>query len=240
MKRKGTVNTESFLSPVRALPLLVSFFGLVAFAGCASEEEPYDIKAPRNEQLAEDEFADGVDRDPAPTTVHALAQILIKQGKDKQAEFVLMRLIKEHPKFIPAYNELAELYLRTERLGDAVETLELGLKMAPEDPVLLNNLGMCHLLRENYEEALESFTAAAAVFPTDARYRSNMATALGMQGNYDECLALYEQVVPPDEAHYNLAVVCEARGDEERAKLEFERAERLRRDLSYEASDWSE
>ena len=45
--------------------------------------------------------------------------------------------------------------------------------------------------------------------------------AVGMLGRYEEALALYKQVVKPQQAHYNLAVVCEARQDTKRATAEF-------------------
>jgi hypothetical protein len=58
-----------------------------------------------------------------------------------------------------------------------------------------------------------------------------MATALGLLGRIDESLALFYQVLPPGDAHHNVAVLCRSIGNEERARVEFARAEdpRLRR-----------
>ena len=42
-----------------------------------------------------------------------------------------------------------------------------------------------------------------------------------MLGRYEEAMALYQRVVKPQQAHYNLAVVCEARKDTKRAAAEF-------------------
>jgi len=208
----------------RLLTAALSLAFLLGFAGCSSEETVPD----GTESQADDTFAEGADRAPTPRTLHTMAKILSSQAREDQAQFVLMRIIREHPLYMPAYSDLAELLVRDERTDDAIETLILGLKLVPTDPVLLNNLGMCWLLKRDYQRALESFAAAAAAVPEDARYRSNMATALGMMGRYDEALSLYEQVVPPDEAHHNLGVVCEARGDAERAKSEFQLAARIR------------
>ena len=93
--------------------------------------------------------------------------------------------------------------------------------------MIQNNLGMCRLLQKRYEDALECFSAAAAGEPADARARANMAVALGMLGRMEEALAIYLQLVSPAEAHYNLGVLYEARGEPERARQEFATADSL-------------
>lgn len=177
---------------------------------------------------ADAEFDASADRPPTVKTLYALTKVLLAEGKDRQAEAVLLRILQEHPKFTPAYSELAELLVQEERLDEGMRVLSKGLQVAPRDPILLNNAGMCRIFRGDYVVALDLFTRAAAVDPENARYRANMAVALGMMGRYEECLALYEQVLPPDEAHYNLAVLCKARHDTVRAEEEFDHADKLR------------
>jgi tetratricopeptide (TPR) repeat protein len=181
------------------------------------------------------EFEHGAKRKPIAQTLHAVARLLISQGRDAEAEPILRRTMAEHPRYVPAYLEAAELHMRNRRLGQAMETLTAALAVAETpplewasmEPTLRNNIGMCWLLRGEYGRALEQFTQAAALDPQDARYRANMAAALGMQGRYGESFALYEQVVGPAEAHYNLGVLSRARDDQERAAIEFEAAKRL-------------
>ncbi len=105
-----------------------------------------------------------------------------------------------------------------------VPIIEAGLQVRPKDPVLLNNLGICLMLKEDYVAAARRFIDASAVVPEDPRYRANLASALAMQGRYDEALALYLQVVSPCDAHYNVAVLCEARKDSVRANQEYKQA----------------
>ncbi|MCK4602245.1 MAG: tetratricopeptide repeat protein [Phycisphaerae bacterium] len=174
-------------------------------------------------------FQKGANRPPTAKTLYAMAKILASQGKDTECRFVLVRLIREYPDFMVAYCDLAELYLRQDQVDAAIQTLAVGLRVSPRAPVILNNLGMCCLLKKDYEKALESFAEAAAIVPDNIRYRSNMAVAMGMLGRYDEALSLFMQVVPPADAHYNLSVVCEARGDHQRAAKERNDAEAVRR-----------
>jgi Flp pilus assembly protein TadD len=168
------------------------------------------------------------DRPPTAKTLHAMAQILAAQGKNAESEWALRRVIHEYPLFMPAYCDLAELYMRQRRPEAAVAVLHAGLEVSPNDPILLNNLGMCRVTQGQYEDAMGLFTQAAAGAPVDARYRANMAMALGMLGRYEESLALYEQVLPPAQAHYNLSILCTARNDSERAIQEYSLSVKLR------------
>jgi Flp pilus assembly protein TadD len=113
---------------------------------------------------------------------------------------------------MPAYCDLARVRLKQRNVDGAVSVLEAGLKISPQDPVLLNNVGICQMTRGDHQKALEFFTQAAAINPNNPRYRANMAAALGMLGRYEESLALYRQVVPKEAAQQNLGVLRDARG----------------------------
>jgi tetratricopeptide (TPR) repeat protein len=133
------------------------------------------------------------------------------QGRDDQAEVVLTKIIREHPRFTPAYNTLAELKMRQRRTDEAIQILSGGLEMEAYDPVLLNNLGMCWMIKRKYEKALEYFTAAAGVNPQSARYRANMAVCLAFLGRDVEALSLYRQILPDKQASQNLQIIQAAR-----------------------------
>ena len=139
-----------------------------------------------------------------------MADILATQGKESACEFVLRRCISEYPRFVPAYNSLAELEMRQGRVNEAVADLSKALEIRPRDPVLLNNLGMCFLVRQEYAQALDQFTKAAGVVPENEKYRANMATALGLLGRNEEALALLQQVLPGESARNNAEVLRRA------------------------------
>jgi Flp pilus assembly protein TadD len=164
---------------------------------------------------------------PSARTLWSMSRVLASQEKDAEREQVLLRLVTDYPTFLPPYIDLAELYVSHGQIESAIELLSSGTRVAPGDPVIRNNLGVCYLARGRYEEALEEFTTTSGYAPGDARARSNMALTLGKLGRYEECLAVYLQLVPPADAHWNLAVLCRARKDEERAKSEFALAEKL-------------
>lgn len=160
---------------------------------------------------SEVEFERQANRPPTTKTLYAMADILAAQGKDSECEYVLQRIIQQEPRFLPAYNSLAELQMRQRRISEAIKTISSGLQIYPKDPVLLNNLGMCWMVRRDYEKAMEMFTRAAGVMPGNTRYRANMATALGLMGRDEESLSIFRQILPENQAAHNLNVIREAR-----------------------------
>jgi len=196
-----------------ALPALAL---LLLVAGCAGTSggggNPDRFGAPDDGALVDGRVV------PSSKTLYSMSRVLASQQRDAECEAVLTRLIEEHPAFMPAYQDLAELYLRHDRVESAVEVLKAGRTASPQDAVILNNLGICYLLQARSEPALECFTAAAAGVPRDIRSRANMAVALGMLGRMDEALSIYEQILPLADAHHNLAVLYDARGMGEMAE----------------------
>jgi Flp pilus assembly protein TadD len=179
---------------------------LTALSGCAHEGSRRN-EAAQLSPAAEDPF--DPDRPPTAQTLYVMADVMIAQGYDKRAETLLVRIGQEYPDFRPAYNTLAELQMRQRRIPEAMNTLEAGLKINPADAVLINNLGMCWLIRKDFQKALENFTQAAGLSPENTRYRSNMATALALMGRRDEALALYQQILPKEEALENIRLLCD-------------------------------
>jgi len=191
--------------------LFCSIVGVFLTAGGCSRSAAARQEVTSSVDPAESEFQRGRGRRPTAKTLYAMADILAKQGKDSECELVLRSLIRDYPQFAPAYNSIAGLFVRTGRLNDAIRAIDDGLRIYPDDPVLLNNSGMCWLMRRDYEKALEMFTRAAGRMPETARYRANMAVALGLMGRDEESLALFKQLLSEDQANHNLTVLCEAR-----------------------------
>lgn len=159
----------------------------------------------QNDSLAD--FETQANRPPTLKTLWAMAGILATQGKDSECEYILKRIIHEHPSFLPAYNSLAELEMRQGQTKAAINTLEEGLGIEPEAPVLLNNLGMCWIIVQDNEVALKMFTKAAGIMPENPKYRANMAVALGLMGRDEESLSLFNQVLPMELANKNRDVL---------------------------------
>lgn len=168
---------------------------------------------------ADIDFQTANGRPPTAKTLCAMADIFAVQGRDSECEYVLRRVLREHPQYLPAYNSLAELQMRQGLTREAIETLRIALGLHPDEPTILNNLGMCRIVRGEYEDALDMFTKAAGTRPEYAKYRANMAVALGLIGREEESLALFSQVTSEDKASQNVTVLREARNMPEQATV---------------------
>jgi Flp pilus assembly protein TadD len=200
---------------------------LIALCPCLA---PACVSSPEGTG-AEHELDSGVggERAPSVRTLHSMARVLAAQGRDAQCQLVLEKLIREHPGFMPAYVELAELLMRRGQSYDASQVLAAAVQQNPSDPVVQNDLGMALMLAGDPTRALEHFTQAVELAPEDARGQANRAAALGLLGRYDEALDAYLAIVPPEDAHFNLGVLAESRGDGPRARREFAIAEAFER-----------
>ena len=188
-------------------------FSLTLWAGCmlclVGCSEPAS-SGPNTDWVQNDSLSDfetQANRPPTAKTLWAMADILATQGKDSECEFVLKRIIHEHPAFLPAYNSLAELRMRQGQTKAAIQILQDGLNIDPKAPVLLNNLGMCWMILQDNEAALDMFTTAAGIMPENRKYRANMAVVLGLMDRDEESLSLFKQVLPVDLANQNLAAL---------------------------------
>jgi len=203
-------------SDIAMLFCIVGFVYMLCMSGC-SETTTSGTNTDWVMDRSELNFQTQGNSPPTAKTLCAMAEILAAQGRDSECEYVLKKIIQDNPKFLPAYNSLAELQMRRGQTNAAIETLQHALNINPGDAVLLNNLGMCWIVRRDYEDALKMFTRAAGIMPENAKYRANMAVALGLMGRDDESLSLFRQVLPEDQANHNLNVLREARSSEKPA-----------------------
>jgi len=180
-----------------------------------------------------DAFEAASNRPPTPRTLHMMARMLQENGRHDQAEYVLLKVVDENPRYLPAYVELADLQVTLERYHAAVGTLRAAHEVAANDAVIANNLGVLLLRQNDPAAATEAFRAAVRTDPGEARYRANHALGLGLQGRDDECYRMYASILPPEEAYWNLGVIAEARRDDEVANAYFAKASRIRED-----ADW--
>ena len=191
---------------------MVGFVYMLCVSGC-SESTNSGTDTDWVMDKSELEFQTQGNNPPTVKTLSAMAEILATQGRDSECEYVLKRIIQDNPKYLPAYNNLAELQMRQGHTNAAIETLQHALRINSEDTVLLNNLGMCWVVRRDYEAALKMFTRAAGIMPENVKYRANMAVALGLMGRDEESLSLFKHILPEDQANHNLSVLREANRD---------------------------
>ena len=120
-------------------------------------------------------FEGGALQAPNPSTVVMTGRVLRSQGRISEAEFVLRRVVSEHPEYAPGYSELAELLLKDGRSQETVILLEAGTALIPTSAMLHNDLGMCFVVSREFESARQEFLVATELAPEDAVYAANYA-----------------------------------------------------------------
>lgn len=90
--------------------------------------------------------------------------------------------------------------------NDQARTLyKQALKIAPDEPSLLNNLGLSYLLSNELPDAEYTLRRAATLPGADSRVRQNLALVLGIQGKYDEAIQVAQAELDPKQAKANIA-----------------------------------
>ena len=94
-----------------------------------------------------------------------------------------------------------------DQLGNAAEARRLydaALKIAPEEPSVLNNLGMSYVLTNELPKAETALRRAAASPRADGKVRQNLALVVGLQGRFDEATTIATRELPREEAEANV------------------------------------
>jgi len=89
--------------------------------------------------------------------------------------------------------------------GEARRLYQEALKLAPEEPTVLNNLGLSYVFTNELPKAEAALKRAVTNSRADSRVRQNLALVVGLQGRFDEAARLASAELPPEEAKANVA-----------------------------------
>lgn len=161
--------------------------------------------------------------------VAVLEQAMLKQGKDKEIASAYGKALAANGNFDRALTVVRQANSQTSpdwrllsaegaildqtgRHADARSVYETGLRIAPEEPALLNNLALSHLLT-NETTLAEQFLRRASVNPrADNQVYQNLALVLGMNGRVAEAEQILRQRFTPDVADANVAYLRQMAG----------------------------
>lgn len=147
------------------------------------------------------------------STYFAHGHLLERQGHLSRSVEQYERALQINPGFLAARNRLGITLNKMGRHAEATHAFQVAAKQAPDQAHVFNNLGFSLYLQEQFAEASAALEQALSLKPDFARARMNYALALGKLGRTDEAFAQFEQVGPPADAHYNLAILQTDAGD---------------------------
>lgn len=153
---------------------------------------------------------------------------LIEQGRDDEAIIGLVRLLQSAPTNIPARTTLANMYSQTGRYDDAIQLIEVAIRIQPDNPRLHRQLAAIYtqngddlraagayawaisletdeqlldaLVRELIMSVARHFTAEDQPFASIRHLRSLNEAGLGNERTYFMLAAIYRQQGRYDEA----------------------------------------
>lgn len=138
-----------------------------------------------------------------PDLLYDYAMVAEKMNRIDVLETNLKKLIVIKPDHAHAYNALGyTLADRTERLKEAEEYIDKALKLAPDDPFILDSKGWVLYRRGQTKEALVYLRRAFAERP-DPEIAAHLGEVLWAQGQKDEATKIWNQALqdnPDNEA----------------------------------------
>lgn len=144
-----------------------------------------------------------------PELLYDHAMVAERLGRFDVAERDLRRLIALRPEHAHAYNALA--YTLSDRLGRAVEAiplLETALKLAPEDPYILDSMGWALFKAGRVEESVSYLQRAYKRMP-DAEVALHLGEALWQRGEREAARAIWQAGLKQDAPNGTKAALAE-------------------------------
>lgn len=125
--------------------------------------------------------------------------------KRDQARKAYQQALRLDPKYLPAYQGLAKLYLALQDSEHAVATLQTALKHHPKEAAVYFDLGMIYSRRKEWAPALDNLAKAAQLDPEKRLYVNTLGHAQARAGKPDEALKTFLRVNPEADAYLKVA-----------------------------------
>jgi len=151
------------------------------------------LRDARRYQEAFDVLSKGLEQLPAtPELLYDRAMAAEKLGKFDVLERDLRKLIELQPNHAHAYNALGyTLADHTDRLAEAIELIRQAIKLAPEDPFILDSMGWALFKDRRLAEA-EDFLRRAFASRPDPEIAAHLGEVLWVKGDRAEAGRIWQ------------------------------------------------
>jgi tetratricopeptide (TPR) repeat protein len=124
-------------------------------------------------------------------------------------EVQLRRVMEMKPDYAHAYNALGyTLAEKTDRLAEAKALIEKALKLAPDDPFILDSLGWVYYRLGQVSEALKHLQNAYTARP-DPEIAAHLGEVLWKSGQRDEAQKIWQAALTENPGHESLLSVIQ-------------------------------
>jgi tetratricopeptide (TPR) repeat protein len=147
---------------------------------------------------------------------------LIHTGYFDEAIALFRKCQETQPLAVNLHGHIGMAYYYAGRYPEAVDQLELTLRMDPQFEVSRGFLGRCHLQLGDFERAVAEFTAGPSIVHQRG---ADLPAAFALSGRHDEARAGLASLMQDAQARpYDIAVVHAALGEDAEAMDWLERA----------------
>jgi tetratricopeptide (TPR) repeat protein len=146
---------------------------------------------------------------------HDKARALLEEGKFAEAVRQLEKLIKKHPDFLAARNNLALAYYYMGQFEKSMETIDEVLQLDPGNLHALCNQAIFHQHFGNNEELAELLALLRKTSPFQHDHVFKLATTMGILGEHEKAYHLFKRLLKTGEDgfdpclfHYTAVAAC--------------------------------
>ena len=161
-------------------------------------------------------------------------QFLLSLYKEKslsKAESYSKELISDYPNAVILYNILGLILTDQQKIDEAIECYEKGIKIKPDYAMIYNNLGGIYQSKENYPKAESYYKKSINLDKKIPEPQNNLGNLYLFLNRYSEAIVCYNNAIniKPKFAvfHYNLGIICKTIGKLKEAKKHLEVAVKL-------------
>jgi tetratricopeptide (TPR) repeat protein len=173
--------------------------------------------------LSDQEKAERNLKDPAALHL-AYGHFEEKVGQPVEARKSYEKALAENPHSVEAILGLARLDQLADKPQEAEAGFQRAVKMKPGDPAVLAASGQFYASQKRWPEALRDLNAAIVAAPKVPTYKHFLAITEVRAGDIKAGLAVFNQIVGPEKAHYNVAFLLAQEGKPEGAAAQCQAA----------------
>ncbi len=163
---------------------------------------------------------------------HEQARKCLEEGHFLKAAQMLQGIVRKHPSFMPAWNNLALAYYYAGQFEKAIDTIEQTLERDPGNLHALCNLSILLSHHGRLPELVTLLAQLKKVTPLHHENVYKLATTLGILGQHEEAYRLYRRLMrltsPREASTYHFAAISAyLTGREQQAIRWWQKAKQL-------------
>jgi tetratricopeptide (TPR) repeat protein len=146
------------------------------------------------------EYKIGIDADPKQKATYEkrMIEVLMRQGKRREAGDVNAAILKDNPKDSDARGLQASMLLDRGEVQKAVSELQAVVNATPDNFVARYNLGRAHVARGEIEQARQQFAEAIRLRPDYLPPRVALGQMQVLHGDYDAAIKTAQEILSMD------------------------------------------